>query len=85
MATLDVDVQTATTLINELVAEVQSLQSQLASAGSGVPAADQTNLETAITAGQAVLPATTTPPVTPTPPAPVPAAATPVVSDPAVA
>ena len=82
MATLDVDVQTATTLLNELVAA-------LGSAGSGVSAADQTALETAITAAQAALPSTATPPVTTTPVPTVPEApaapAEPVVTDPAVA
>ena len=55
MATLDVDVQTATTVINDLVAA-------LGTAGSGVSAADQTALETAIAAGQAALPPVVTSP-----------------------
>jgi len=57
MATLDVDVQTATTVINDLVAA-------LGTAGSGVSAADQTALETAIAAGQTAL---TPPPVVTSP------------------
>ena len=56
MATLDEDVQTATTLLNQLVAQV--------GAGSGVSAADQTALETAIAAAQAVV----TPAAAPTEP-----------------
>jgi hypothetical protein len=48
MATLDLDVQTATTVINDLV-------TALSAAGSGVDAADQAALETAIAAGQAAL------------------------------
>jgi hypothetical protein len=48
MATLDADVQAATTVINDLVTALQA-------ASSGVPEADQTALETAIAAGQAAL------------------------------
>lgn len=48
MATLDADVQAATTVINDLVAA-------LGAEGSGVSTADQTALETAIAAGQAAL------------------------------
>jgi hypothetical protein len=55
MASLDQDVQLATTVINDLVAA-------LSSAGSGVSAADQTALETAIAAGQAAVTPTDTPP-----------------------
>jgi len=73
MASLDADVQEATALINQLVTALQS-------AGSGVSAADQTALETAITAGQAaVAPASTAPAATPVP-VPEPAPATPVTS-----
>ena len=55
VATLDADVQAATTVINDLV-------TALAAATTPVPEADQTALETAIAAGQAALapPATTT-------------------------
>lgn len=86
LATLDADIQSATTLLNELV-------TALGAAGSGVPAADQTALETAITNAQAALtaagttsatpPVTTTPPAT-TPPATVPDAPTDVVTSPEV-
>ena len=57
MASLDQDVQLATTVINDLVAA-------LSSAGSGVSAADQTALETAIAAGQAAVTPAATPPAT---------------------
>ncbi len=67
MASLDVDVQTATTLIGELVTALQN-------AGSGVSAADQTALETAIAAGQAALLTTGAAPVTPAPAETTPAA-----------
>lgn len=70
LASLDVDVQTATTVINDLVSALG------AASGSGVPAADQTALETAIAAGQAAL--------APAAPAPAAPAAEPVVSDPTV-
>jgi hypothetical protein len=74
LATLDADVQAATTVITDLTAEVSSLQSQLAAAGSGVSEADQTALESAIAAGQAVLtPTSTTAPTESTPPPPPPA------------
>ncbi len=73
MATLDEDVQAATTVINDLVS---ALAAATGSENGGVPAADQTALETAIAAGQAaVAPAAVAP-------AEVPAAP---VSDPAVA
>lgn len=48
MASLDQDVQAATVLIGDLV-------TALTSAGSGVPAADQSALEAAIASGQAAL------------------------------
>jgi hypothetical protein len=67
MASLDADVQAATALIGELVTALQN-------AASPVSAADQTALETAITAGQAALPATPAPEAAPTEPAPVPEA-----------
>jgi hypothetical protein len=74
LASLDVDVQTATTVINDLVTALG------AATGSGVSAADQTALETAITAGQAaVAPTSTAPAATPVP-VPEPAPATPVTS-----
>lgn len=59
MATLDADVQAATAVIGDLVTALQA-------AGSGISAADQTALETAIAAGQAAL---TPPASTPAPPA----------------
>lgn len=62
MATLDADVQAATTVINDLVTALQT-------ASSGVSETDQTALETAIAAGQAAL--------TPTAPAETPAAPVP--------
>ena len=49
MAALDADVQAATAVINDLVTALG------AATGSGVSAADQTALETAITAGQAAV------------------------------
>lgn len=55
MTTLDADVQAATTVINDLVSKVASLEAELAAAGSGVSQADQTALESAITAGQAAV------------------------------
>jgi len=51
MASLDVDVQTATTVINDLVAALATATGT----ANPVPAADQTALETAIAAGQAAL------------------------------
>jgi hypothetical protein len=60
MASLDQDVQDATTVINNLVTALG------AASGSGVPAADQTALETAIAAGQAALAPATTDPSAPT-------------------
>ena len=50
MATLDADVQAATLVINNLVTALAA-----AGTGSGVSAADQTALETAIVAGQSAL------------------------------
>lgn len=56
MATLDADVQAATTVINALVAALAG------QTGSGVSAVDQSDLETAIAAGQAALGGSTPPP-----------------------
>ena len=64
MASLDADVQAATTALQAQTAEIQSLQAQLAAAASPVSASDQAALEAATTAANAVL--------TPPAPAPVP-------------
>ncbi len=66
MASLDEDVQTAVTVINDLVTALE------AATGSGVSSADQTALETAIAAGQAALAPPATPVTTPTPATPPP-------------
>lgn len=64
MLALDADVQAATTVIDALVAKVTDLEAQLAAAtGSGVSAADQTALEGAVAAGNAVLAPSTVPSV----------------------